>query len=114
MLGYLILHAPTEQGRANVSDEVATCGTTEKLADMATLYVTAIVQCCEYLLFPLTFNQSFPAVVRSAKGPTPAPSSHPSRPSLDDVSDTFLYMLLEAPQDHQRAKTLVNPSNVYG
>ncbi|KIM73234.1 hypothetical protein PILCRDRAFT_731746 [Piloderma croceum F 1598] len=46
------------------------------------------------------------SIVKSAKGPTPAPTSHPSRPSFDNVTDTFIHMLLEAPQDHQSAKKL--------
>lgn len=53
VLGYLILHAPTELGRVNVSNEVTSCGTTQKLADMAKLYVTTLIRCCECLTLPL-------------------------------------------------------------
>ena len=48
------------------------------------------------------------SIVKSAKGPTPAPTSHPSRPSFDNVTDTLIHMLLEALQDHQSAKKLVS------
>ncbi|KZP22999.1 hypothetical protein FIBSPDRAFT_823867 [Athelia psychrophila] len=89
VLGYLILHAPTELGRANISNDVTSCGTRENLADMARLYVTTFI---------CYFN--------SAEGPTPAPSSHPSRPPFDNVPDTFIHMLVVAPQSHQNAKKL--------
>jgi hypothetical protein len=48
------------------------------------------------------------SIVKCAKGPTPAPTSYPSGPSFDDVTDTSIHMFLEAPQDHQSAKKLVS------
>ncbi|KZP08743.1 hypothetical protein FIBSPDRAFT_964551 [Athelia psychrophila] len=88
VLGYMIIHAPTALGRTNISNAVMSCATTERLADVAKLYVTHFIGC-----------------FRSEKGRTPAPSSPPS-PSFDIVSDTILHELLEAPQNHQTAKRL--------
>ncbi|KZP05196.1 hypothetical protein FIBSPDRAFT_843242 [Athelia psychrophila] len=93
VLGYMIIHAPTALGRTNVSNAVTSSATTEGLVDLAKLYMTNFIRC-----------------FKSAKpGDPPVPSSHPSRPSFDNVSDTFLNTLLEAPQDYQKAKTLVSP-----
>lgn len=116
LLGYMILHAPTELGRENISNEVMSCATPEALTEKAKLYMTALIHCCEYLTLPLSHNTYQPfhfysTVVKSAKGPTSAPSSPHSGSSLDIISDTFLYTL-EAPQDHRRAKKLVGLSNV--
>ncbi|KAF7976475.1 hypothetical protein HWV62_6743 [Athelia sp. TMB] len=107
VLGYLIIYAPTELGRANISHDVASCDTTEKLADMAKLYVAAFIRCCKRLMpFLLHASSSLLFLVKSAKGPTSAPSSHPSGPSSDNVTDAFLHTLLEAPQNYQKSKAL--------
>jgi hypothetical protein len=47
--------------------------------------------------------------VRSAKGPTPDPSHHPSRPSFDDQRDENVFIIEDAPQDHRTAKIQVSP-----
>jgi hypothetical protein len=44
--------------------------------------------------------------VRAAKGPTPAPSKHPSRTTPDDV-DMNVDVMAEARQDHRTAKRQV-------
>ena len=44
----------------------------------------------------------------TSKGPTPAPSLHPSRPSFDDMQEMLGYLLYEAPQDHRTAKSKVS------
>lgn len=63
VLGYLILHAPTELGRANISNDVTSCGTRENLAEMARLYVTTFICYCEcftfHLLHPYPFSPLF-------------------------------------------------------
>lgn len=46
--------------------------------------------------------------VRSRKGRTPTPSSHPSRPSFETIQDMVGSMIIEAPQDHCKAKSNVS------
>ena len=50
----------------------------------------------------------FHFTVKRAKGRTPVPSEHPSRPSFDDAGETIMHIVEEAPQDHQTAKQLVS------
>ena len=49
LLGYMILYAPTDIGRENISNEVMSCPNEEYLADMAKLYIQIFLRCCEYL-----------------------------------------------------------------
>jgi hypothetical protein len=45
--------------------------------------------------------------VRAAKGPTPAPSNHPSRTTPDEELDMNIDIITRAPQDHRTAKRQV-------
>lgn len=49
LLGYMILHAPTDVGRGNISNEVMSCPNEKYLADMAKLYIQIFLRCCEDL-----------------------------------------------------------------
>jgi hypothetical protein len=51
---------------------------------------------------------TFTLAVKSAKGPTPSPSLHPSRPSFDDVREALKHGLVEAPKDQSTAKKHVS------
>ena len=46
---YMILHAPTDVGRGNISNEVMSCPNEKHLADMAKLYIQIFLRCCEDL-----------------------------------------------------------------
>ncbi|KAI0246066.1 hypothetical protein BJV78DRAFT_1135986, partial [Lactifluus subvellereus] len=87
VLGYLIRHAPTDHGRTNISNEVMDCEDDNKLVELAQLYINNFIRC-----------------FKSAKGPTPVPSSRPSRPSLNNVRETLTYLLKEAPHGHLTSK----------
>ncbi|KAF9220142.1 hypothetical protein BS17DRAFT_739680 [Gyrodon lividus] len=88
ILGYLILEGPSDYARVAVAQEVISCeGDEEKLAACGKLY-------CDHYI----------RAFRKYKGRTPAPSSHPSRPSFDSRKALIMYMLKEAPQSHQNAK----------
>src|ERR1700734_3631795 len=50
LLGYMILHAPTDVGRGNISNEVMSCPNEKHLADMAKLYIQIFLRCCENLI----------------------------------------------------------------
>ncbi|KAF9220130.1 hypothetical protein BS17DRAFT_787934, partial [Gyrodon lividus] len=88
ILGYLILEGPSDYARVAVAQEVISCeGDEEKLAACGKLY-------CDHYI----------RAFRKYKSRTPAPSSHPSRPSFDSRKALITYMLKEAPQSHQNAK----------
>ncbi|KAJ3515777.1 hypothetical protein NLJ89_g1537 [Agrocybe chaxingu] len=89
LLGYMILHSPTSQGRANICNEIRSCnGNRDMFHDMAKFYVD------RYL-------RSF----RSTKGRTPVHSDHPSRQaSFDEMQGTIRYLLDEPPKNHVEAK----------
>ncbi|KAF9230563.1 hypothetical protein BU15DRAFT_91086 [Melanogaster broomeanus] len=78
ILGYLIVHGPSDDARKTVAREVDSCDGDEiKLGDLGRLYY---------------------------KGRTPTPSSHPSRPSFDTIKDVMSSSMTEAPSQHQVAK----------
>ncbi|KDQ54715.1 hypothetical protein JAAARDRAFT_402182 [Jaapia argillacea MUCL 33604] len=87
MLGYMILFAPVDSGRNYVSAEVNGCENEEALGRLADIYISFFARC-----------------FKASKGRTPTPSTHPSRPSFDDIEETLKYLIEEAPQDHCTAK----------
>ncbi|KAJ7576913.1 hypothetical protein C8J56DRAFT_375615 [Mycena floridula] len=90
LLGYLIIHAPIATGRDNICREINDCQNVHQdLNRLAVLYRDCFVRC-----------------FRRAKGPTPAPSPHPSRPSFDNEREMLRYLMEEAPKDHTTAKKL--------
>ena len=46
----------------------------------------------------------FELEVKSAKGRTPSPSLHPSKPSFDDLQEALKHGLEATPMDHRTAK----------
>jgi len=88
-LGYLVLHAPTEEGRIMVSLEISSCDNVDsKLKALADMYLQLFIRCFRGM----------------GKGRTPAPASHPSRPSFDDKRKEFFVELKMAPTSHAEAK----------
>ena len=70
------------------------------------MYLNNYIRCCEHYYFHLKIASL--ALVKRAKGPTPNPSHHPSRPSFDNIQEMLGYLLEEAPQGHQTVKALVS------
>ena len=46
-LGYMILEAPTDNGRTNFSNEVIACANDGSLKDIAMFYIIHFLWCCE-------------------------------------------------------------------
>ncbi|KAG8929474.1 hypothetical protein FRC02_005533 [Tulasnella sp. 418] len=88
-LGYVILEAPTTTGQENFAREVTSCQDGATLCKLAKFYIDHFVRC-----------------FRAAKGRTPIPSEHPSRPSFDDIQETLAYLLREPTRNHQTAKSM--------
>ncbi|KAG8897549.1 hypothetical protein FRB99_008067 [Tulasnella sp. 403] len=90
LLGYMILHAPHPNGRAALCQEILSCNEDlDRLRSLGSFY-----------------RDFFLRLFRRAKGPTPDPSTHPSRPSFDDVKETFQMLIQESPMTHRTAKKL--------
>ncbi|KAI6012252.1 hypothetical protein EDC04DRAFT_2905058 [Pisolithus marmoratus] len=52
----------------------------------------------------IRFYEYLVQLFKANKGPTPTPSSHPSRRSFDNLAEMIESMLQEAPRNHQTAK----------
>ncbi|KAG8925239.1 hypothetical protein FRC00_004177 [Tulasnella sp. 408] len=89
ILGYMMLEAPTSEGRDNVRREIETCDTDKELRDVAGLYATYFLR-----------------LFKMAKGPIPVGSSHPSRPSFDDTRDSSMYLMEQAQKSNSAVKKL--------
>ena len=57
VLGQLMLQAPTDEGRANVANEISSCENNKALFELAQLYVNHFIRCCESFLY--CFHQRF-------------------------------------------------------
>ncbi|KAF8573903.1 hypothetical protein K439DRAFT_1399426 [Ramaria rubella] len=88
LLGYMIIHSPTEQGRMNITKEIKSCS-----KGAAQLYQLAKFYIDRYL-----------RVFRRNKGRTPAAASHPSRPSIDAMQERLKLLLECPPKNHSDAK----------
>ncbi|KAG9005370.1 hypothetical protein FRB94_001594 [Tulasnella sp. JGI-2019a] len=88
-LGYMLIHAPIEEGRTNVQEEIESCATDAKLMDLAQLYVDQFIR-----------------IFKSPKGRTPDTSSHSSRTSSDIDQQETQVLLEEMPRKHRTAKEL--------
>lgn len=88
MMGYMLIYAPSAQGRVDVAESTNRCATDEDVIKLGedNLYY---------------FVNYFKA---RATQPTPAPSSHPSRQSVDDLREEILNNQVQAPTDYSNAK----------
>ncbi|KDQ51060.1 hypothetical protein JAAARDRAFT_541724 [Jaapia argillacea MUCL 33604] len=94
VLGYMMLHAPTPEGRHNVGVEIQTrisaSDTPDSLSSLAQFYMDHFIR-----------------VFKAAKDRTPAVSStHSSRPAFDLTAQEKHTLLRDAPRDHRAAKKL--------
>ncbi|KAL6302408.1 hypothetical protein BKA93DRAFT_736934 [Sparassis latifolia] len=93
LLGYMMLEAPTPEGRLNVAKEIQTCASASDTQDR----LAGITQ---------FYDHHFIRFFKAAKDATPAVSTPPSRPSIDMTAEEKNQLLEEAPQDHRAAKLL--------
>ncbi|PPQ69947.1 hypothetical protein CVT25_001991 [Psilocybe cyanescens] len=87
-LGYMLLEAPTDNGREDFAWEVFRCTTDIELQQLAQIY-----------------NDHLLRIFRRNKGCTPTPRSHPSVPSFDLQKDELKHLLVDTPNSHMEAKT---------
>ncbi|KAG9012060.1 hypothetical protein FRB93_002203 [Tulasnella sp. JGI-2019a] len=87
ILGYMLIHAPIDEGRVNVRNEIESCETEANLMDLAQFYLDRFIR-----------------IFKSGRGRTHAASLHSSRPSFDFDQQLTQQYLEEVPKDHQNAK----------
>ncbi|GBE88143.1 hypothetical protein SCP_1203730 [Sparassis crispa] len=87
ILGYLLCYGPNIGARVAVYKQIISCKDKKALVQLGKMYFDHYVR-----------------AFRSNKGPTPTPSNHASRPSLDTMADMIKDCLEEAPQGHSTAK----------
>ncbi|KAG9001395.1 hypothetical protein FRB94_004807 [Tulasnella sp. JGI-2019a] len=87
ILGYMLIHAPTDEGRTNVRNEIVSRETEAKLMDLAQFYLDRFIR-----------------VFKRATGRTPAEGFHSSQTSFDYEQQLTQQHLDEAPKNHQNAR----------
>lgn len=88
LCGWMMIHAPVEAGRDYVAECVNRCTNDEDIIAVGQGYLLYFVA-----YFRATLNR-----------PTPSPSTHPSRPSMDLLQADIAAMLREAPKNHSDAR----------
>ncbi|KAF8877656.1 hypothetical protein CPB84DRAFT_1794761 [Gymnopilus junonius] len=86
-LGYMLIEATTNVGRADFAWETYRCRNAVELQQLAQLYSDHLLR-----------------IFRRTKGHTPTPRSHPSAPSFDFQRDRLAELLLKTPSSHVDAK----------
>ncbi|EFI27089.1 hypothetical protein CC1G_15218 [Coprinopsis cinerea okayama7 len=101
ILGYLLIHAPTDTARAAVALEIRSANAEgdldAKLLQIGECYYQFLVKLCED-------EEIFRPLFWSAKGRTGTPSNHSSRPLFDLGVDMVGDTLAESPRDYATAK----------
>ena len=115
ILGYLLREASSPQAVLVLRRKSPAAPTTKQCAGSrryTSIISFAAVRKIHGVLLASFFTCQYP--VRSAKGHTPAPSHHPSRPSWGDTQEMVKYLLRDAPLNHstanQKAHHLDKPS----
>ena len=111
ILGYLILEGPSIRASEYVAKEVNSCQDYDQMDKIGEIYHLHFIRACESpSLCCFSLSDSL-LIVKRQKGATPAPSSHPSRPSFDTKKEMMKDMLRqggEPPQHHAQAKKNVS------
>jgi hypothetical protein len=122
ILGYLILEGPSDQARATVAREVASCANNEHMLDLGKAYFDHYIRACtptapcSCFLSRNNAENLSKKKVRKKGGVTgtPASSFHPSRRPFETTEEMTVGMAVEAPQDHRSAKNSVSPISCCG
>ncbi|KAF8447183.1 hypothetical protein L210DRAFT_3641146 [Boletus edulis BED1] len=87
ILGFLLLHAPNQGVRSDVTKSIHSCKHSSDLADLGAFFERNVI-----------------VPFKKYRGRTPKPSEHPSRPSFEGVKDEVKVVITQAPRDHVEAK----------
>ena len=113
--GHLLRLAPTSNGQGQLQLEIASATDNVALMQVAGVYLNDFIRACEQQPFHCLFNQSIllsglsTVRRRGSRGPTPAPSEHPSRQSPEDTRKHAIAMMedSECRLDHRFAPAAV-------
>ncbi|KAF9474041.1 hypothetical protein BDN70DRAFT_765011, partial [Pholiota conissans] len=87
VLGYLILHGPSEKARETVSQQITTCAGDDIMLQTGEFYFNHLLR-----------------LFKRNKGPIPSPTPHPSSATFNIAKAAIMQTLDEAPTDHKTAK----------
>ncbi|PIL28033.1 hypothetical protein GSI_09884 [Ganoderma sinense ZZ0214-1] len=91
VVGYLLLHPPSEAARATVTLELASCNKDGEpflaVYGLGAMYLKLLIQ-----------------IFKKTRGRTPVPSYHSSRHFFDPIRDDYLQNVRATPRDHSSAK----------
>jgi hypothetical protein len=104
ILGYLIREGPSTKAKECVAQDVNSCSNDDEMDKVGKMYYDHYIRACESPSFAVIAFFLSLLTVRKDKGATPAPSSHPSRPSFENKQDMIKAMLREPPRSHSDAK----------
>jgi len=111
ILGYLIREGPSIQASEHVAKDVNACQDNDQMDKIGEMYQLNFIRVCEPPPLRRFCLSDGLLIVKKYKGATPAPSSHPSRPSFETKKEMMMDMLRqggEAPQHHDQAKKKVS------
>lgn len=111
ILGYLILHAPTENARHEVVKTIHSCNNDFfLLSKLGQSFIDYYIRPCTFSFGVAKYLGDNSDSVKKFKGRTPIPSDHPSRPSFDKDKKYLQETIREAPKSHVEAKDQVSRS----
>jgi len=108
VLGYTLIFAIGDEA---IAREIVNCQDQNQCQVLAEFYTSYLLRCCEYPIAPYYWrDQPQPILLLvkgSRKGPTPAHTEHPSRPSFDVIWKDAMDSIECAPENHADAKRKV-------
>jgi hypothetical protein len=114
ILGWLIIHAPTDAACKSIGKEIVTCKDIQSVIDLGAHYHNHFIHCCGWLVHCSwdSTHQFYNLLVKATKAPTPMPTDHPSRPSFDVDKVNVQQKLELSPEGHQAAKSAVSEVHI--
>jgi hypothetical protein len=108
LLGYLLLCAPNRSVRSEVAKCIHSRSNQSDLTDIGRSFESYVIVACEFHYQNPYISQNSFYTVKKYKGPTPLPSSHSSRSSVEDTRGPVISEIQEAPKNHASAKEQVS------
>lgn len=95
VVGYFLREGPSGNAILRIAQEVNSCTAHADIIALGQLYTHSIIRACKHGFILFIFASLIPLTVKGAKGKTPSPLTHPSRPSFDDQRALAIGDLLE-------------------
>jgi hypothetical protein len=107
ILGFLLLNAPNQDVRIEVTKSILSCEDGSELVDLGSFFERYVILPCELVLcLPLTHIPSCPVTRYEVR--TPISSEHSSRSSFGAVKSQMKVDIRQAPKNHKDTKDRVS------